>query len=135
MYESSYDGMEAMSSGLLGGLLGFGAAIYLLLFFVVFAFILVCQWKVYKKMGEEGWISLIPIYNVWVICKHAWGNGWMMFTYLIPLVGGIMSMVTYFKLFQKFGKSTLFCVFGMFFTPVMMAICAFDSSEFDDAIV
>lgn len=130
MYESSYD---ATMDAVLGGVLGFGVAIYFFAMMLFLVFILICEWKFYKKMGEEGWVALIPIYNVYVFCKHAWGNGWMMLTWLIPFVGGIMAMATWFKLFQKFGKSTLFCIFGMFLTPIMLAICAFDKSEFVDS--
>ena len=81
-------------------------------------------------MGEPGWAAVIPLYNTWVLCKHAWGHGAMMFTWLIPVAGGVLIMATFFKLFEKFGKSTLFNVLGMFFTPIALAICAFDDSEF-----
>lgn len=105
----------------------------LLIFLAVFIFAVVCLWKVYAKMGEPGWASLIPFYCNWVLCKHTWdGKGAMMFTWLIPFVGSIFMIITWFKLFKGFGKSALFAIFGLFFTPIALAICAFGNAEYTD---
>ena len=95
-------------------------------------FSIACIWKCYVKMGEPGWVSLIPFYCNWVLCKHTWGHGAMMFTWFIPLVGNILMLATYVKLFKKFGKSTLFGIFvGLFLMPLAFAICGFGDAEFE----
>ena len=94
-------------------------------------FVAVCMWKCFVKMGEPGWASLIPFYSMWVLCKRTWGNGWMMLTYFIPYAGSVISLITYYKMFKGFGKSTALSVLGTIFFPmILMAICAFDNSYY-----
>lgn len=40
------------------------------LLFTIFS--IVCWWKIYKKMGEPGWASIIPIYNSFVLFRRVW---------------------------------------------------------------
>ena len=126
-----------------GGVLAFG----LLFTFLVCIFYLICNWKIYSKLGEPGWASIIPFYNTYLLCKHTWGNGWLMLvmyipsfitglfdvdalTVLVSLAVSIFSYMTIWKLYRGFGKSTAFCVLGLFFTPITHAICAFDNSRY-----
>lgn len=48
------------------------AALTLSLVFSFFAEIavLAAGWKMYEKMGESGWVALIPIYNLYVLIKR-----------------------------------------------------------------
>ena len=82
------------------------------------------------KMGADPWASVIPIYNVWTLCEYTWGRGIMLLTWLIPYVGIIFMLATYWKLFKGFGKSNIFCIFGIIFQPIAIAICAFDNSTY-----
>ena len=116
----------------LGGIFGAAFGFIWIITMIISMFTIVCTWKCYVKMGEPGWVSIVPYYNLWVLFKHTWDSGWMMFTTLIPLAGPIIAMITYYKLFERFGKSTVFSVLGMFFTPIMMAICAFDDSIYNE---
>jgi hypothetical protein len=97
---------------------------------------IICTWICYKKMGEAGWKSIIPFYCNYILCKHTWGSGWMMLTWLIPFVGNILMLVTYYKLFSNFGKSVLFCILGLVFTPIALAICALgNATYFEDHLM
>jgi hypothetical protein len=117
---------------LFGGMIGFAIGVFIVVSLIVAVFSIICYWKCYVKMGEPGWASLIPFYCNWVLCEHTWGKGVMMFTWLIPYVGTIFMMITHYKLFKHFGKSTVFSILGMFFTPITLAICAFDKSVYTD---
>ena len=33
-------------------------------------------WKVFRKAGQPGWASIIPIYNTYIMCKIAGRSGW-----------------------------------------------------------
>lgn len=120
------------TSEFIAGLLGGIGAIFLLILFCFGAtiFSIVCLWKCFKKMGEEGWKSIIPFYNTWTLCELTWGTGAMMFTWLIPFVGSIFAIATYWKMYSGFGKGFLFNIFGIFFQPITTAICAFDKSVY-----
>lgn len=124
-YSYAAEGMGDLFAGALGAAAGAIWVISLL----VSIFTLVCMWKCFVKMGEPGWASIIPIYNCFVLCAHTWGSGWMMLTWIVPFIGSIMTMITWFKFFERFGKSTFFNLLGMFLTPITLAICAFDNSE------
>ena len=122
--------VATLFGGLLGSIIGFVWIIGI----AISVFSLICMWKCFVKMGEPGWTALIPFYNTWHLCQHTWGNGLIMLTWLIPVMGQFMTMFTYWKLFKGFGKTTIFCICGLLFTPIMLAICAFDDSTFTDQI-
>ena len=94
--------------------------------FLITVVVIVAYWQVFKKMGKEGWVSIIPFYNTYVLFDVLYGNGWKFLTLFIPLY----NIYVYFKmcidLAAGFNKSTGFGV-GIAFIPyVFMAILAFD---------
>lgn len=122
-------------------------AIAFALCFILTIFLTVCGWKLFKKLGEPGWACLIPFYNVYVLCKHTWGNGWVALLFYLPsiiavflgfeivafLASGIVcliSLLTLWRLFKGFGKSDLFCILGLFFPTIAYIICALDNSKY-----
>ena len=111
-----------------------GLAVMGLVAFAFLIFAIICMWKIYTKMGEPGWVSLIPFYNNWVLCKHTWGGkGWMMFTWLIPVVGTFLMLATMFKMYKGFGKSGAFAIIvGMLLSPIALIICAFGNADYAD---
>ena len=42
-----------------------------LIYFGVIIFLIASQWIMFKKAGESGWKCLIPIYNIYILCKIA----------------------------------------------------------------
>ncbi|MGN0817802.1 MAG: DUF5684 domain-containing protein [Candidatus Coproplasma sp.] len=36
----------------------------------VYVLIVVAEWKMFTKMGEKGWKSLIPVYNLYILLKR-----------------------------------------------------------------
>ena len=63
---STYSKAASSSAGLDGIIAALGAFFVILLIFCIAAAILtlVGQWKMFKKAGKEGYIALIPVYNV-----------------------------------------------------------------------
>lgn len=72
----------------------------------VSVFMLVCSWRVYTKLGIEGWKCLIPIYNQYCLIKALWEVkyflgivfGWValvllgVLTGLVPVFGIILGI-------------------------------------------
>ncbi len=119
-----------------GGLMAF-IGVILLFSFALAVFMIVTEWKVFKKAGKEGWAALIPIYNVYVLFEITWGSGWyflLLFLAIIPILGWIavfvITVITYDKLSKAFGKSSGFTVGLLFLCPIFIAILAFDSSTY-----
>ena len=98
-------------------------------------FMIICMWKVYKKAGEPGWASIIPIYNIWVLYEITGFNGALSLLILIPFVGtiivAVLSIIANFRLAKCFGKDTGFGIGLWLLNPIFMAILAFDKSEYN----
>lgn len=60
------------------------------------------QWLLFKKLGEKGWKSIIPIYNSWIYMKLGDLPGWLS---LIPVANVIGFIVVAFAIPKKVGKS------------------------------
>lgn len=61
--------------------------------FVSFA----AQWRVYQKMGIQGWKSLIPMYSQFLLFKAVYGNGWVVLKlWLMPVFHMLASIVVTF---------------------------------------
>lgn len=114
--------------------LGWALVLLLVLLAVAFAvcvFMIVTQWKLFKKTGEHGWAALVPFYNSYVMTKITWGNGWLFLLLLLPLGNLIFMIATYIKLAKAFGKSGGFAV-GLIFLPIIfIPILAFGSADYE----
>lgn len=95
---------------------------------------LVAMWKVFNKMGYAGWEAIVPFYNVYIIFKELYGNGWKMLLLLIPLYN-IYVLVKYnLDLANAFGKSTGFGIGLIFLNAIFMCIMGFDDSTYTSPV-
>lgn len=91
---------------------------------------IVATWKLYKKAGEKGWAAIVPFYNLYVMVKIAWGNGWLFLLYLVPMGNIVFAIGTYVKLARAFGKDGGYAV-GLIFLPyVFLSILGFGKAEY-----
>ena len=68
------------SSGILGG----GVLIFVYLAWIVIY--LVSMWKLFTKMGQPGWVGIIPLLNAYGIYKLAGRDWWWVILLLIPCI-------------------------------------------------
>lgn len=61
------------------------------------------QWILFKKLGEKGWKSIVPIYNGWTYLKLGDLPGWLI---LLPIANAIGLIVASFNIPKKLNKST-----------------------------
>ena len=134
MYDSSYADMATFASvATLASLI----STYSLIILAFYVLIIVAQWKIFTKAGQEGWKALIPIYNVVVLYKIIGLSPWLLLLYLlsvVPVVGWIisiaLSIVSTVKLAKAFNKSTAF-IFGLLFlSPIFQMILGFGKAEY-----
>lgn len=91
---------------------------------------LIAMWKIFSKAGQGGWKVLIPIYNVYTLCKIADGNGWKFLLLLIPIVNVVYAIMLDFRLAKSFGKGIGFG-FGLLFLPTIFTlILGFGSASY-----
>lgn len=119
--------------------------VLLIICLAVMVFILIGQWKMYKKAGKNGWEAIIPFYNNYVLVQIA-GLQWYWF--LIPLIAGFVSGMgipvisgvaglasivasanVAYNMSKKFNKSTAWFVVSIFFSGLTYALLGYSSNE------
>lgn len=91
---------------------------------------IVAMWKIFSKAGQAGWKSIIPIYNVYTLCKIADGNGWKFLLLLIPIVNIVYAIMLVFRLAKSFGKGVGFGFGLLFLSTIFTLILAFGSASY-----
>lgn len=76
------------------------------------------MWLIFQKAGEAGWKSIIPIYNIWVLCEIIGRPGWWVLLYFIPFVGFIVWVIMMIDLAKSFDRGIGFAI-GLMFLPVI----------------
>lgn len=110
---------------------GVGFVITLFISILIMAFFIIVYWIIFTKAGEEGWKSLIPIYNIYILYKIAWGNGMLFLLLLIPFVNFIVGIITINKLSKCFGHGLGFTL-GLLFLPIIfLPLLAFGDSRYE----
>ena len=89
----------------------------------------ISMWKIFKKAGHEGWKSLIPIYNMYIMCQIAGKEWWYLLFFLVPFANIYAMFVIYDGIAKRFGKTTGFTI-GMMILPVIfLPILAFSKND------
>jgi hypothetical protein len=98
--------------------------------FLLFAFM---WWKVFTKAGQPGWASLVPIYNVYILCKIAGKSGWWVLLLCIPFVGFIMWILLCIALAERFGQGAGFGVGLALLSIIFFPILGFGDARYQGA--
>ena len=110
---------------------GVGFVITLFISILIMAFFIFVYWIIFTKAGEEGWKSLIPIYNIYILYKITWGNGLIFLLLLVPFVNFIVGIITINKLSKCFGHGLGFTL-GLLFLPIIfLPLLAFGDSRYE----
>ena len=92
-----------------------GGAFFWLLWLGICVVAIVALWKVFEKAGYDGWKSIVPLYNAYILFEIAGMNGWMFLLMFIPFVNFVVAIYLSLEVAKAFGKSAVFGVFGLFF--------------------
>ena len=95
-----------------------GFIVVILIIGIIFCTLLIIAlWKMFKKAGEKGWKSIIPIYNLVIAFRISGTSPWLILLYLlagIPIIGWIISVaiLIYYSnnLAKSFGKDVGYTV-------------------------
>lgn len=127
------------TGAILGALVGFGAmgiggiiaVIASLLSIALCVFLIICNFKIFAKMGEPWWKALIPFYNTWVLFEHMTEKNIMWFIFLfIPFLNIASTFFWIFRLPMVFGYGAGMGILNLFFPYIAMPIIAFGKSEY-----
>lgn len=107
--------------------------VFWIIYFAVLILMIAGMWKVFSKAGQPGWAAIIPIYNLYVMCKVAGRPGWWVILMLIPLVNFIIIIILLIDIAKRFGKGGGFAV-GLIFLPfIFWPILGFGSAQYQGA--
>jgi hypothetical protein len=91
-------------------------------------------WKMFEKAGQPGWAAIIPIYNMYVLCKVAGKPGWWVILLLIPLINIVVLFLVSLGVARNFGNGALFAI-GLFFLGfIFYPILGFGSAQYQPVI-
>ena len=120
MNESYYAGTSygvSTTSGLTGAIAAMGLFFWLLSM-ALGVLMIVSLWKIFKKAGKPGWASIVPIYNIYIMCEIAEKEWWYILLLCVPFVNIYAMIVLYNGMAKRFGKGGGFVV-GMILLPVV----------------
>ena len=120
MNESYYAGTSygvSTTSGLTGAIVAMGLFFWILSM-ALSILMIVSLWKIFKKAGKPGWASIVPIYNIYIMCEIAEKEWWYILLLCVPFVNIYAMIVLYNGMAKKFGKGGGFVV-GMILLPVV----------------
>ncbi|HMS12726.1 MAG TPA: DUF5684 domain-containing protein [Microthrixaceae bacterium] len=101
----------------------------LLLPLLVAAIELVSTWKIFVKMGDEGWMSIVPFLNIYRIFQRSRPDQAILWT-ILTFACGIGAFVAVFDLAKLFGKEIGYAL-GLIFLPfVFLPMLAFGSATY-----
>jgi hypothetical protein len=107
--------------------------VFWICYFAIIILLIASIWKVFSKAGQPGWASIIPIYNLYVMCKVAGRPGWWLILMLIPFVNIIILIILNVDIAKRFGKGVGFAL-GMIFLPfIFWPMLAFGSAQYGGA--
>ena len=94
----------ADSGGAVGALFGL---VFFLIYLAILALFLFSAWKVWEKMGDPGWMGIVPILNTYRVFQRSRPDQAILFTILmfIPCVNFVMIFILWNDLGKLFGKS------------------------------
>ena len=121
---------------------------YMIICIVIAVVAAIGMWKVFTKAGEKGWKSIIPVYNMYTLCKIIGVNPWwILIVFLssivafIPIIGVLaeMAVVIYLNILvakstaNAFGKDTGFAIGLYFLSPIFYCILGFGKAKYEGA--
>lgn len=121
--------MENNDAGAIAAIIA-GLGIFLVFFFAFIIFFIVCHWKIFTKAGQEGWKSIIPLYNLYVQLQIAKQPTIWLLYFMIPFVNIYFGIKHVHGLSKAFGKDVGFTV-GLILLPIVFyPILAFGDARY-----
>ena len=100
-------------------------------------FMLICNCKLFKKAGEKPIAAIVPIWNMVVRARIAFGKGTYFLICLIPIAGQIFAIVMQYKFIRHFSKSAAPAILSILLPPtalIIYPILAFSKDTPDDGM-
>lgn len=131
MDQAQLDRMMAASQSEGGGA---GMVVTLVIELAIAALVIASMWKVFTKAGQPGWGAIVPIYNLYLLCKVVGKPGWWVVLMLIPCVNFVVFLLVMLDLAKAFGKGAGFGIGLWLLSFVFLPILGFGDAQYQKAL-
>jgi hypothetical protein len=109
---------------------GIGGLLFLFIVLAIWIVVIAGLWKTFTKAGQPGWASIIPIYNLYVLCQVAGKPGWWVLLFFIPIVSIVIAIIVTAGVARNFGQGIGFTL-GLIFLPfIFYPVLGFGSATY-----
>jgi hypothetical protein len=98
----------------IGGMFAAMSGMFLFVCLAVAVIFIIGAWKVFTKAGQPGWACIVPIYNIYILCKIAGRPGWWVLLFFVPLVNFVVAILLSIDIAKAFGQSPVFGIVLLF---------------------
>jgi hypothetical protein len=105
-------------------------SVLLLIILLVVVFYIAAYWRLFSKAGEPGWGAIVPIYNLYLLCKITGRPEWWVIVFFIPLVNIVIALIIAMDLAKVFSKSSGFGIGLWILSFIFIPVLAFGSSTY-----
>ena len=109
---------------------GAGSPAGLIVGLLIAVIMIAAMWKIFTKAGQPGWTCLIPIYNIYILCKIVGRPGWWVILMFIPFVNFIIGIILCIDLAKSFAKGVGFGLGLVFLSFIFYPILGFGSAQY-----
>lgn len=107
---------------------------FLLVYLALIVVVIAGMWKMFAKAGQPGWAAIVPIYNIYILCKIVGRPGWWVLLLLIPIVSIIFAIILCVDLAKAFGKGVGFAVGIIFLGFIFIPILGFGKAQYQGPV-
>lgn len=107
-----------------------GIVIFIFLFVLAYTVILLASlWKIFQKMGDAGWVGIVPYLNYYRIFQRSRPEQATILT-IATFFCGIPGLVAIWDLGKMFGKSDAYCIGMIFLGFIFLPMLAFGKDQY-----
>lgn len=96
----------------------------------IFVFYVACMWRIFEKAGKPGWLSIIPIVNLFMLVEIAGKEWWWFVLLFIPVVNFFASIIIIHGVSENFGHGIGFTLGLYFLSFIFYPVLAFGDSQY-----
>lgn len=87
-------------------------------------------WYMFEKAGKPGWASIVPIYNLIVMCEIAKKPSWWVVLFIVPIANIVFLIMMLNGISKNFGKDSGFTVGLVFLRQIFFAILGYGDAVY-----
>ncbi len=124
---TTYAPSASTGLGLIGGVF---VTLLILIILAWVILVIIAKWKIFKKAGQEGWKSMIPIYSEYTLLRILNMEPMLCFLTFITPANFFLNIVMMVKLAKSFKKETGFAIGLILLQPIFLMILGFGNAKY-----